>query len=172
MDLETIKKQPLGKAEQYVLETLPGMYQEIQERCQSQKLSTLQLLGFTETVFNGLLCSAGLMNNNLVIRWPRNYDILFMARQAAKHDWFLIPEKSSDDNRVQVYVAALKTANMLFDYLLKLNDSSMVSQILWQAMKQGVLAARENHLPINLRRSDTAILVAIMKEGGAAGEEH
>lgn len=172
MDLETIKRQPLADAEKSILLELPKMYHQIQERCQSETLSTLQLLGFTETVFNGLLCAAGLLNNNLVIRWPRNYDILFMAKQASKHDWFLIPEESSNDSRVKVYVSALKTANMLFSYLLKMNNSSLTSQILWQALKQGVSSAQQNHLPISVRRSDTAVLVVVMKEGGAAGKEH
>ena len=172
MDLETIKQKPIGEVQDYVLTTLPKMYQAIQERCQSQKLSSLQLLGFLETVFNGLLCSVGLMNNELVIRWPRDYDILLMAKQTTKHDWFLIPDKTVDDPRAMVYISALKTANVVFDYLLKMNDSTLTSQILWQAMKQGALAAKQNHLPIKLLRNDTAILIQVLKEGEAAGEKH
>ena len=75
--IETIKQKSFGEVKAYVLTELPKMLNQIADQCQNQQLDMLQVLGFCEASLNGLIVGAGLVGQNLIIRWPKNYDILF-----------------------------------------------------------------------------------------------
>lgn len=156
-------EQATAEVQDYVLNVMPKINSEIQQRCQSG-LSTVQVLGFTEVAFNSLLVGSGLLGGSLSIRWPKSSKQLAQAKKITNHDWFLLPSrKPLVKSPADVYVSGLKTANILFKYLLDNYDSKMVDQILQQAMNKGLSSAADKQLHVDAQSNPQYYLISYSK---------
>lgn len=161
--IETIKQKSFGEVKAYVLTELPKMLNQIADQCQNQQLDMLQMLGFCEASLNGLIVGAGLVGQNLIIRWPKNYDILFSVREESHHDWLTVPSNIASDPEANLYLAAVKATNAVFNYMLDHVDGPTVNQMLTQALKQGLSDAKQNNLQVKAKQNPMAYLLAVTK---------
>lgn len=155
-----MQNQSVTEVQAYVLTAMPSVNAQIQAKCQ-EELSLVQVLGFTEVAFNSMVVGSGMLGGRLSIRWPHDVKQLKQAKAMTGHDWYLLPaQKPLAKSPAAIYVSGLKTANVLFDYLLTHFDGPTVDQILKQACETGLKTATDKGLAVVLKLKSQYDLIA------------
>lgn len=144
--------QTVAEVQDYVLTVLPKINQDIQAKCDhaAEPIDLVTALGFVEVAFNTLLVGSGLLGGTLSIRWPKSIEQLRKAKAMTGHDWFLLPAKPQiEKSPASVYVAGLKTANKLFDYVVANFSDKTGDSLLKQAMQKGLTSAADKKLKVD-----------------------
>lgn len=143
-----MQDQAVTGVQDYILTAMPSVNAQIQAKC-NEELSLVQALGFTEVAFNSMVVGSGMLGGRLAIRWPHDVKQLKQAKAMTGHDWYLLPaQKPLAKSPAAIYISGLKTANVLFDYLLTHFNEQIVDQILTQACDKGLETAAAKGLNV------------------------
>lgn len=158
-----MQNQSVTEVQAYVLTAMPSVNVQIQAKCK-EELSLVQVLGFIEVAFNSMVVGSGMLGGRLSIRWPHDVAQLKQAKAMTGHDWYLLPaQKPLPKSPAAIYVSGLKTANVLFAYLLQHFDEPTVDQILKQACAKGLKTATDKGLDVSLESKAQYDLISFVK---------
>ena len=158
-----MQNQSVAEVQDYVLTAMPSVNAQIQAKCK-EELSLVQALGFTEVAFNSMVVGSGMLGGSLSIRWPHDVKQLKQAKAMTSHDWYLLPaQEPLAKSPAAIYISGLKTANVLFDYLLNHFSTQTIDQILKQACDKGLETATDKGLKVLKESKNQYDLISFKK---------